>query len=456
MVAKAGAIRKSTFRQRENAKVDQMVERAAQKPQASLRGASSAMALALNWRAPMSSNKYAQEIVKTGFELEFRVSEVFRQLGWTVIANKYYVDDHQGTVREIDLVAYRTTKLQDFRVATIVVVSCKKNDRDAWVLLAKDVDRRDPNMEWQPLHTWSNQRVLKHMLDRSDWRSEYTAFVAQRPCADLHQIPNRHIFAFQEMSKTTGKPDNDRNIFESVTSLMKAQAYELAALPQRNRPPSIYHFNLLSVVETDLVRLDFSADGDIDETSVEEETYVARYIIARQQTFARIHIVQFGALLRVLNRYNALHEANVAFFEVLNRKFYQEAIGFEERGRVHQGINHAGRTPSACRTETRVLHLQVCRHRLAFVGEVLIHREMIVHRARCPPSPIRSPSPTGCSIRRWMYARYLSPVGLPAAGARDGPTRRYGMSSSGTPRPSRSAARASAIRRTNSGSCSSR
>jgi hypothetical protein len=42
--------------------------------------------------------------------------------------------------------AYRTTKLQDFRVATVVVVSCRKNDRDAWVLLAKDVDRRDPHM----------------------------------------------------------------------------------------------------------------------------------------------------------------------------------------------------------------------------------------------------------------------------------------------------------------------
>jgi hypothetical protein len=102
----------------------------------------------------MSTNRYTQEIVKTGFELEFRVSEVFRHLGWTVIANKYYIDDHQGTVREIDVVAYRTTKLQDYRLATVVVVSCKKNERDAWVLLSKDLDRPDPNMEWQPLHTW--------------------------------------------------------------------------------------------------------------------------------------------------------------------------------------------------------------------------------------------------------------------------------------------------------------
>jgi hypothetical protein len=229
-----------------------------------------------------------------------------------VIANKYYIDDHQDTVREIDLIAYRTTKLPDFRVATIVVVSCKKNEKDAWVLLAKDVDRRDPNIDWQPIHTWSNDKVLKHVLGTPEWRIEYPDFVRKRACGDLHQVPGRHIFAFQEMNKVSGKPNNDRSIFESVTSLMKAQAYE-PALPQRNRPRSVYQFNLLSVIETDLVRLDFSGNGDIAETEVDEETYVARYIIAKQQTFARIHIVRFAALFKALKRYDALHEANVAF-----------------------------------------------------------------------------------------------------------------------------------------------
>jgi hypothetical protein len=274
----------------------------------------------------MSRGKYAQEITKTGFELEFRVSEVFRRHGWTVIANKYYIDDHQDTVREIDLIAYRTTKVPDFRVATIVVVSCKKNEKDAWVLLAKNVDRRDPNIEWQPIHTWSNDKVLRHMLGTSEWRTQYPDFIGKRSCGDLHQVPNRHIFAFQEMSKTSGKPNNDRNIFESVTSLMKAQAYELAALPQRNRPRSVYQFNLLSVIDTDLVRLDFGSDGDIGESEVDEETYIARYIIAKQQTFARIHIVRFTALFETLNRYNALHDANVAFFDSLNERFYAEAV----------------------------------------------------------------------------------------------------------------------------------
>jgi hypothetical protein len=282
----------------------------------------------------MAPRNYAQEITKTGFELEFRVSEVLRQLGWTVIANKYYVDDHQDAVREIDLFAYRTTKLPDFRVATVIVVSCKKNEKDAWVLLARDVDRRDPNMEWQPVHTWSNDKVLKHMLGAAEWRTEYPEFVAKSGCGDLHQVPNRHIFGFQEMNKVSGKPNNDKNIFESITSLMKAQAYELSALPQRNRPRSVYQFNLLSVIDTDLVRLDFSGNGGIAESEVDEETYVARYIIAKQQTFARVHIVRFPALLEALNRYNALHEANAVFFEGLNKRAYENAIKDGDRAEL--------------------------------------------------------------------------------------------------------------------------
>lgn len=276
----------------------------------------------------MAPGKYAKEITKTGFELEFRVSEVLRQRGWTVIASKYYVDDHQDTVREIDIIAYRTKKLPDFLVSTTIVVSCKKNERDAWVLLARDVDRHDPNMEWQPIHTWSNDKVLKSVLGSAEWRTAYREFVvAKSECGDLHQVPNRHIFAFQEMNKVSGKPNNDKNIFESITSLMKAQAYELSVLPQRNRPRSIiYQFNLLSVIDTDLVRLDFSSNGEIAENEVDEETYVARYIIAKQQTFARIHIVRFSALLEALNRYNALHEENAAFFEGLNKRAYENAI----------------------------------------------------------------------------------------------------------------------------------
>ena len=92
--------------------------------------------------------------------LSIRVSECFRKHDWSVIANKYYVDDLQETVREIDLVAYKATIVPNFRIVTTVIVSCKKTDRDAWVFLAKTLDPGDPNVDWQPLHAWSSDRAL--------------------------------------------------------------------------------------------------------------------------------------------------------------------------------------------------------------------------------------------------------------------------------------------------------
>jgi hypothetical protein len=44
-------------------------------------------------------------------------------------------------------------------------------------------------------------------------------------------------------------------------------------------------------------------NGSIAEQEVEEETYIARYIIAKQQTFARIHIIRFASLFKALIRH---------------------------------------------------------------------------------------------------------------------------------------------------------
>ncbi len=37
------------------------------------------------------------------------------------------------------------------------------------------------------------------------------------------------------MNRVSGAPHNDKNIFSAVTSLMKAQAYELGALSHRKK-----------------------------------------------------------------------------------------------------------------------------------------------------------------------------------------------------------------------------
>ena len=74
----------------------------------------------------MEDDKYDKEIRKTGFVLESKVGDTLRRAGWTVISNKYYEDDFEGSVREIDLLAYKVSKVQQVSVYTTLLISCKK------------------------------------------------------------------------------------------------------------------------------------------------------------------------------------------------------------------------------------------------------------------------------------------------------------------------------------------
>lgn len=273
----------------------------------------------------MDFDKFKAGISKTGFELEYRVGKFLRSKGWNVINGKYYIDDLQDTVREIDLVAYKVKKVQEVLVYTTLIVSCKKSDQNAWVLLGQSRDLKDPNMDWLPLQAWSNHNVLSFTLARSDWRKEYIAGARKRGCEKLVSSPDIHIFAFQEMNKVNGKPQNDTNIFASITSLMKAQAYEIEALPDRKKDAAVYQFNLLSVIDADLVRMEY-VDDDISAYSVQDESYVASYIVNRKQTFSRIHFFTVEGFEVAASKYSSLHLHNVKFFESMVDAFYADAV----------------------------------------------------------------------------------------------------------------------------------
>jgi len=267
----------------------------------------------------MNLHDFADNIKKTGYLLEFQVSELLRQHGWTVIHNKYYVDDQSGAVREIDLVAYKANPVQHFLVYTTLIVSCKKSEFNVWALLSKNKQRNDPNANWQPLCVWSNDGALCHMIDRPDWPKRYLAGVTAL------SGPEYHTFAFQELNKASGSVQNDKPIFSSITSLVKAQAYELDALPQRKKQPAIYQFNLLSVVDAGLVRLHFDG-GQVMPSTLDEDVYVANYIVRGRETSARVHFVDQRALAGVLERYDKLHVHNTKSFDILCDDFYADVF----------------------------------------------------------------------------------------------------------------------------------
>ncbi len=273
----------------------------------------------------MTTEEIKQGILSTGFKLEFDISNQLAAHGWTVINNKYYIDDLQESVREIDLLAYRSSVVQHFRVYTFLLISCKKSEENNWALLAKEIDFGNPNYDWLPVHAWSNDPALCFELNEADWRDEYFKTLKAQKATVASTKPKRHIFAFQEMNKATGKPKNDRNIFNSVVSLIKAQAYEMSALPNRIANPRVYQFNLASIVDSELYRIDFS-DDEVEPKKVSEEVYVVGYIVNKEQTVCRVHFINAEKFDAQLSRYDKLHQANLIAFGRMCDSFYENVF----------------------------------------------------------------------------------------------------------------------------------
>ena len=256
----------------------------------------------------MSNKDYLDGIKSTGYGLEFSISKSLMKEGWTVINNKYYIDDVQGSAREIDILAYKVTSKNEILVYTVLIVSCKKSSGNSWALLAKSKNNNDPNIDWNPVTLWSNQKILKLIIDNYNWKDEYI-----NSSQDLYKklfSPEKHIFAFQELSQKKGTPQNDKAIFNSIVTCMKSQNYEIGSLNKRKKEESIYNFNLISVVEGPLLRINYG-DGEPNIENISSDIYVGSYIINKKETISRVHFVKSDIFDSCLSTYNKLHSHNV-------------------------------------------------------------------------------------------------------------------------------------------------
>ena len=285
---------------------------------------------------------YINAISTTGFLLENKVAQILKRNNWQVISNKYYIDDLQETVKEIDLIAYKCRHVQGFDIYTSLVISCKKSATNAWGLIAREIRHNDPNTDFEPFHGWSNNKSLDFELSKEYFAKNYYSEGRNAGLNDLLKKPDFDIFAFQEIDKTSAKAKNDSAIFSSITSLMKAQAYELSVLPERiknqKRKPAIYQFNLISLTDTELIRFVAGGEGgeEVSASLVSDADYITHYIINSKETFVRIRFINYSAFEEQLNLYNALHEFNCKFFKEKENDFFNDAIKNREKRSIYE------------------------------------------------------------------------------------------------------------------------
>lgn len=271
----------------------------------------------------MSDKKYIEGIKSTGFGLEFTISKSLTTDNWTVINNKYYIDDVQGSAREIDILAYKVTVKDGIQIYTVLIISCKKSSENAWALLAKDKNNKDPNIDWNPVTLWSNQKILKFIIENYDWKTPYVN--SSQDLNDQLFSPQKHIFAFQELNKNKGTPQNDKAIFNSIVSSMKSQDYEIASLDKRKKQEAIYNFNLISVVQAPLLRINYG-DDEPSVDNISSDIYVGSYIINKRETISRVHFIMSEEFDSFLGTYNRLHSHNVQQTSVIFESYFADCL----------------------------------------------------------------------------------------------------------------------------------
>lgn len=262
-------------------------------------------------------------LATTGFLLEHEVTEVFRSAKWGVIGSRYYIDDVDGRARELDLIAYKVTSGKDIDVVTSVLISCKKDSENAWVIMSRDRPVQDPNLDWNPVHQWTSNELLSAYLESSDWSKEYVS--GDKELFDGLFDMQRQAFAFQLVSIKSCRPNNDKPIFGSLTDLMKAQDHELSILPGRMKKNRIYSFNLAAMVDAPIYDVGYEK-SPLMAKRINEFRHLARYIVSRKDSVARVNIYSKEQLDSVVEVYEKLAKYNQKYFNNKVKEAYAALV----------------------------------------------------------------------------------------------------------------------------------
>ncbi len=280
------------------------------------------------------------EISKSGFILEYQVGEAFSNNGWTVVSNKYYIDDISRVPREIDLLVSKSTHIGEVEIVTNILISCKKSEERDWVFLSKLTKTKFETLEIFYHKRISNQKI-KHIYDKQNIDYHVLTGLEQHGISKHFISLEYEITAFQEVLKKNQKLQNQTNIYRSIESLIKAQAYELGKLDEPKSSGPISYFYLLNVTDTNMYLGTFSEGGRLSFEEKESINYKNHYIVNGDEGEFNISFITPGRLDKSIQYYNKLHEskAQIVFKEV-DAFYFKLLIDSNARSEFNKIINN--------------------------------------------------------------------------------------------------------------------
>jgi hypothetical protein len=270
----------------------------------------------------VDKEKIIEGINKTGFVHEYKVCKILEQNGWNVINNRYYLDDVQEVNREIDVIAYKVGQVEEVLCYTTLIISCKKSESNIWSFLTKDIKEGDPNINFCPISNWSNDKVLKYMTVPEKIEEKILKETPRDNNLNFVYGINEHVFAFQQLHKTNYKPQNDKDIYNSIISSIKALEYEKNSLEERKNRQVIYNFNLLSIFDGEMIKVHLNGEEEIIE-DIDEIKYLNRHIVNKKENFYRVHFMKSSRFNELISHFNELHVWNCEFYKTLIDEFYE-------------------------------------------------------------------------------------------------------------------------------------
>lgn len=303
-------------------------------------------------REPISADDIRQAIDTTGFPLEHHLTEAFRRAKWSVLSNRYYVDDVDGRARELDLIAYRVHSFKDVDVYTSVLISCKKDAQHTWAFLSRARDNADKNIDWRPVHFWTDLEPLNTYLNHCDWKSRYfsndkrsTQFAIDVSsdvfASQLIAPPGKTQPAREPKKANPAKPataQNDSAIFNSISGLLKALDSEMSALPNRVRNKKrLYLFSLAVVVDAPLVDVKYS-QGGVAVVPTSELLMLAQYMVSRRHLSAQVRFLQADRTKWFIEELDHLATANSRFFAGLVHDAYSAILTDDAVRKYFSGV----------------------------------------------------------------------------------------------------------------------
>ncbi|WP_313559370.1 hypothetical protein [Ruminiclostridium cellobioparum] len=279
--------------------------------------------------------KWIEAINKTGFDLEYRIQRILKHHNWHVMNNRYYVDDRAGTDREIDIVAYKVKYIENIVFYTYLIISCKKSFESNWVFLTSNQDSDDEDFDSYPIEMAFTDRGKKALIE-----NEKTVMVEKlKEISSWQRIfdATHRVLSFQQINKKSFKNEDDKRIFSSIITTIKAAAYEKKFILEHNKENKdiCINFNLLSIFEGGL-KENYRNDVTNEMNDIQEVKYINRHIIDDTDRPYRVHFISDGAFEIVLEQYDQMADDIVDYYELLLKEVYENIFEEEKRYRIEK------------------------------------------------------------------------------------------------------------------------